>query len=263
MIEVSASTVPFFQFPHLAAQPGLVHAISARGSRESWNMSYSVSKKHGDPLRSRMEFLKALGLPMRRLAVAGQVHGNRVQVVTGESLRENPDTLQHLFTETDGLVTEETDLTLLVTAADCPPVFFFDPKRPAIGIVHSGWRGTWAQIALRGVETMRENFRSDPCAMRAAVGPGIGACCYEVGEDLIGKLGARERNHLLRRGEGWVLDLASWIVSQIQAAGIPAERIERSPYCTACHRQHFFSHRAEKGDTGRVAAVMALRRLDK
>lgn len=260
MIEASSSTVPFFQFPRLAADPRVVHAISARGRDQSWNMSFSVSAKHGDAARSREELLRALHLPAGKLAVAGQVHGKQVAVVESGKLPADPKQRnQSLFLETDGLVTEEPGLTLLVTAADCPPVFLFDPKRPAIGIVHSGWRGTWAGISGEAVALMRERFGSRPEQLQAAVGPGIGSCCYEVGDELISKLTPRDRKHLLRRQESWVLDLTSWIVNQLREAGLQEPAIERSPYCTSCHRNHFFSHRAEKGDTGRVAAVIALR----
>lgn len=260
MIESATSTVPFFQFPGLAADPRIAHAVSARGKERSWNMSYSVSPKHGDAAKSREELLRALRLPASPLAVAGQVHGKRVQLVESVSLPRDPRRPhQNLYLDTDGLVTEEVDLPLLVTAADCPPVFLFDPERPAIGIVHSGWRGTWAGIAAEAVSLMRQRFGTRPQSLRAAVGPGIGSCCYEVGDDLIGKLDASGRKHLLLRNGARVLDLASWIVTQLRELGIPESGIERSPYCTSCHRSHFFSHRAEKGDTGRVAAVIALR----
>lgn len=261
MIENASATVPFFQFRKLAGDARLVHAVSARGRGESWNMSYSVAPKHGDPARARREFLAALQIRAEQVAVAGQVHGKCVQRVASKSLPRDPKRPgQSLYTETDGLITDEWNLPLLVTAADCPPVFLFDPKTPAIGIVHSGWRGTWARIAPEAIEAMKDQFGSKPKNIVAAVGPGIGSCCYEVGEDLIGKLAQGDRKHLLPRGGSWVLDLPSWIVSQLRESGLVESNIERSPYCTSCHRQHFFSHRAERGDTGRVAAVIALRK---
>lgn len=261
MREVTRRGIQFYQFPRLAQEDRVVHAVSGRGRGSPRNMSFSVSSKHGDPFQSRAALVAALGLHLDRLAVAGQVHGAGVAVVTRAECTKGTSCGQALFQATDGLLTEERELPLLVTAADCPPVFLFDPDRPAVGLVHSGWRGTNGRIVEKALAKMREVFDSEPCEVRAAIGPGIGPCCYDVGEDLVSQLSAEDRSHLRRDEDGgYALDLPAWIRRQLARAGVPQEAVEESGICTACNLDRFFSHRAEGGDTGRVAAVIALRR---
>ncbi len=259
MQQVEATQLSYFQFPKLAREKRMFHGVSSRGLGASCNMSFSVSNKHGDPLESRTRFLQEFGMSLDRLVVAGQVHGNRVACVGEQDAGRGAKGPANILSSTDGLMTATPKLTLFVTAADCPPIFLFDPETPAVAVLHSGWRGTLAQISRVGVEEMGKSFGTKPNQIHAAVGPGIGSCCYQVGEDLISQLDADGRKHLRNHQTAWFLDLLGWIESQLQDAGVLGQNIEKAALCTACTPQHFFSHRAQKGDTGRCAAVIGLR----
>lgn len=187
----------------------------------------------------------------------------------------------------DGLITNTPGLLLAVLTADCHPVIVVDPKRRAVGVFHAGWRGTVKRIVEKGVGEMRKHFGSNPRDLLAAIGPGIQSCCYEVGEEVRTKFEAqfaygaslfrevkesdpvREKYPLLfltARAPGHselptklFLDLREANRRQLQAAGVPAKNIDASAPCTACHPETLFSHRAEKGVTGRMMAIAGIR----
>jgi hypothetical protein len=148
----------------------------------------------------------------------------------------------------------------LITAADCPPVLLWDPVAPVIAAVHSGWRGTAAEIAPK---TLRALFArgAKPERIRAAIGPGIGVCCYEVGEEVADAVPARWRAKLLHHETAAArpsLDLRAWIEMQLLDCGIADANIEHMDRCTSCDNGVFFSHRAERGQCGRFGLAAAL-----
>jgi len=189
----------------------------------------------------------------------------------------------------DGLVTDHPGLLLAMRTADCLPLLLVDRKRRAVAALHAGWRGTLRRVAEKGVGEMRRWFGSRPEDLEAAIGPGIHACCYEVGEDVREQFCSQfaygeelftevkdtdpihERYPLLflvARAPGHIepflpvkirLDLVEANRRQLLAAGMRARRISASELCTACRTDLLFSHRAEKGATGRMMAVVGIR----
>ena len=188
----------------------------------------------------------------------------------------------------DGLITVMPGVLLAIQTADCLPVIIVDPKRHAVGVFHAGWRGTVKRIVEKGVGEMVRCFGSRPKDMKAAIGPGIQGCCYEVGEEVRTKFesqfsyGAslfreikdsdpvREKYPLLfltARAPGHselpkkiFLDLVEANRQQLIAAGVLKKNIETSSsLCTNCHPELLFSYRAEKGKTGRMMAVAGIR----
>jgi YfiH family protein len=187
----------------------------------------------------------------------------------------------------DGLITSTLKLLLAIQTADCLPVILIDPKRRAIGVFHAGWRGTVKRIVEKGVGEMFRCFGSRPRDLKAAIGPGIQGCCYEVGEEVRTKFASqfayaeslfrevkdsdpvREKYPLLfltARAPGHselpkkiFLDLVEANRQQLIAAGVPKKNIETSPLCTSCHPELLFSYRAEKGKTGRMIAAVGIR----
>ena len=171
--------------------------------------------------------------------------------------------------------------------ADCLPVVLVDPKHRAVGVFHAGWRGTLARIVEKGIGEMRKHFGTTPSDLKAAIGPGIRGCCYQVGQELKDKFESqfgyaaelfretKERDEiherypllfLTARAPGHselpkqiFLDLAEANRRQLLAAGVPARNIANLGLCTACHVDRFFSHRAEKGKTGRMMAVVGIK----
>ncbi len=187
----------------------------------------------------------------------------------------------------DGLVTATPGLLLGIQTADCLPIILVDAKRRAVGVFHAGWRGTLKRIVEKGVGEMHRCFSTRPEDLKAAIGPGIGGCCYEVGEEVRTKFESqfsyaaklfhevkdsepvREKYPLLflsarAPGHGELppkifLDLAEANRRQLLSVGVPARSIAASPLCTNCRTDLLFSYRAEKGKTGRMMAVAGIR----
>ncbi len=243
----------------IAVFTGRAGGVSGRwGAGLNW--SYSVGDEPAQVQENRRRTLQALGLPLRRGVMAGLVHGNRVVRVSGD---EEPGKDEvRLADDCDAIITDVPDLALIVTAADCVPVYLADPVRRTIGVAHAGWRGTVAGVAGRTARAMAREFGSRPADIRAAVGPSIGPCCYEVDDrvalplrDYFGAAAAT----LLTPGNApgkFMLDLWSANRLDLERAGIT--QVSVAGVCTSCGVDRLFSHRAESGTAGRAAAVIAL-----
>ncbi len=187
----------------------------------------------------------------------------------------------------DGLTTATPGLVLAIQTADCIPVILVDTKHHAVGVFHAGWRGTVSRIVEKGVGEMFRHFGTRPRDLKAAIGPGIQTCCYEVGEEVRTKFQSQfeyaaslfrevkdsdpvhEKYPLLfltarAPGHGELppkifLDLVEANRQQLLAAGVPKKSIESSELCTNCNPDKLFSYRAEKGKTGRMMGVAGIR----
>lgn len=225
------------------------------------NWSYSVGDDHPAVVENRRRTLALLGLPLHRAVMAGLVHGNRVVAVTGAEAPGLDEV--RLVPDCDALITDQPGLALIVTAADCVPVFLYDPVRRAIGAVHAGWRGTVAGICAEAVRAMERTYGCRPADIIAAVGPSIGPCCYQVDEVVAGPLraylGALADQCLTpvpAKPGKQMLDL--WAANRQDLLRAGAGQVTISGECTACGVDRLFSHRAEAGQAGRGAAVIAL-----
>jgi YfiH family protein len=160
------------------------------------------------------------------------------------------------------LVTDQPGLVLVVLVADCVPVMLVDPERPAVGLLHAGWRGTAAHVALETVIAMRRAFGSRPGAMRAVIGPSIGPQDYLVGPDVAGALRAAypgQQDQILTQAQDGHASADLWRANglDLRAAGLPDGSVRTLGISTARETARFYSHRAE-GPTGRFAACLAL-----
>lgn len=262
--------VRVLRFPHLERAGGVRALFTSRRGGvsgppwESLNLSYSVGDGADRVAENRRRAAGVLGVPLSRTVVAGLVHGNEVARVDGPT-RQPEHWAAHgdgagLVEGVDALVTATPALALLVTTADCVPVWLYDPDRRVVGMVHAGWRGTIKAAGRRAVERMQAEWGCDPARMLAVVGPAIGPCCYEVDEPVRSALGP-ERAHWLRPGarpDRWQLDLWSANREQLVDAGLPPPAVAVAGLCTACRTDLFYSHRAEGGRTGRQAGLIAL-----
>jgi YfiH family protein len=163
--------------------------------------------------------------------------------------------------ETDALITSSRGVTLMLRFADCVPVLLYDPVRRVAGLAHAGWRGTVSGIARKTVQRMVSHYGCRPEDVLAGVGPSIGPCCYEVGEDVAEAVrdSMPESDDLLnaRSQDRWHLDLWRANVRQLAESGVLD--IEIAGTCTACRTDEWYSHRAEHGRTGRWGALLGLR----
>jgi YfiH family protein len=205
----------------------------------------------------------ALGFATERLARIRQVHGADVALVREPGPAGGP------IGDFDAVVTDRPGVVLLVLAADCVPVLLVDPERRAVGAVHAGWRGVAADAPGAAVRRMAAAFESRPAAIRAAIGPCIGACCYEVdapvadafaasGLALDGAAGVARPAPAREGRPRWRLDLVAAVRARLVAAGIPAGSVSATGLCTACRPDLFFSHRRDGARTGRQAGVVWL-----
>lgn len=140
-------------------------------------------------------------------------------------------------------------LAISVRTADCYPILLADAKNRAVAAVHAGWRGTAAQIVRKTLQKMTTEFGTSPGDVYAAIGPGIGVCCYEVGEEVARKFGYDAKTHL---------DLASENRNQLESAGVPPGNIEALGVCTFCDAERFFSYRRDKENPGRMTSFIQI-----
>lgn len=249
--------------PLLKSQKELVHAFTTRkggetpGPYSNFNLGTLVGGESGraDALKNRENLCRSLSIQNAKIAVAGQVHSANVQVLNSRS--ELP-----VLKDVDGLVTAESELTMMLHFADCVPVIVYDRNKNAAGIFHAGWRGTAQSIVVRGLESMQKEYGSNPSDMVAAIGPAIGPCCYPVGADAADKLGATiniPESLIEHRSDDSSIrpDLKGINARQLEEFGV--KEIDVCNYCTACHHDIFYSHRASGGTTGRQGALVYLK----
>jgi len=160
----------------------------------------------------------------------------------------------------DIMFTDRPEVTLYMRFADCVPVLLYDPQKAVVGIAHAGWLGTVRGASQAAVQTMIRAYGSDPADIVAGIGPSIGVDHYEVGPEVVAQIEQAfggEGIQLIETREGRTyLDL--WAANKIQLARAGVEHVEVAGLCTACHLDDWYSHRAEKGKTGRFGALIAL-----
>ncbi|HLF01997.1 MAG TPA: peptidoglycan editing factor PgeF [Anaerolineales bacterium] len=254
----------FESFPNGA----VAHAIFARNggvSPQPWaslNLSTSTGDTPEHTRENRRRAFDALGLPFDSMADVWQVHGT-------ETIRADEPRGDGPQIKADGLITDRPGLTLFQRFADCVPILLYDPKHRALGIAHAGWRGTVNHAAAACVKALAESYGTRPADLIAGIGPSIGPDHYEVGPEVVAEVrrafpkadqlltppqraAVRVTNH-----SGTCFDL--WAANALTLHELGVEQIEIAGLCTACHTDDFFSHRAERGATGRFGAVIALR----
>jgi len=290
---VAKNKVQLLHSEKLGKLAWLVHAFSTRHggvSRvyggNSLNLGFTKQDSRVAVERNREVFLTELGVANGRkswpLVSLRQVHSDVIHRV--DRLPIDPMPADPMAG--DGMVTDTPGLVLAVQTADCLPIILADQKRRAVGVFHAGWRGTVKRIVEKGVGEMRKHFKSDPRDLIAAIGPGVQACCYNVGEEVRTRFEAqfayaaslfrevkesdpvREKYPLLfltARAPGHselpvklFLDLVEANRRQLLDAGVLAKNIEAAGPCTACHTELLFSYRAEKGVTGRLMAAAGI-----
>ena len=199
-----------------------------------------------DVRENRLRLARAAGLSAEALVLADQVHGTRV-------VRGRPGEVP----EADALWTDAADAWVGIRTADCVPILLSSADGARVAAVHSGWRGTAGRIAEAAVATLAREG-AGPATLRAAIGPCIGVCCYEVGEDLAARFVDAFGTEVVRRdGPRPHLDLRLAVRRTLEQAGIAGAHIEDVPGCNSCDARRFFSHRRDQGGTGRHLAFIA------
>ncbi len=232
------------------------HGGVSEGPYASLNLSFSVGDLPDKVANNIRAVARAAGVLPFQIQTAKQVHGARV---LEEVVPQQDSELTLPRAEADALWTSTPDAAVAVRVADCVPVILVDPVARRVAAVHSGWRGTELKIAARAVKAL-EAHGSRASRLLAAIGPSIGACCYAVSPELAARFSAMFGSEVLRSAAGQPhLDLARAVRDTLREAGLPERNIDVLPDCTSCSRDHFFSHRRDKGVTGRQMAFAVCR----
>lgn len=255
-----------FRFQRLA-DLGVPHGITRRERSlpSDGDVSFATAGSPSAVRHNRQRWWAAMGLDWRRTVCGRQVHGTRVMLVSEREAGRGADGPATALPATDGLVTSDPGLPLAVFCADCAPVLLYDPVNRVAAAVHAGWRGTVAGIAIEAVRLLVTEFGTDPGQLRAGIGPAIGPCCYEVGDEVIetwiGTRLDRGLRAVIRHDGRWHFDLWRANLLTLEAAGLVASHVEIAGICTRCRSNEWFSHRAtQAGESGagRFAAVIAV-----
>ena len=259
MQRLESGQLRYFQFEMWQDAP-IRHGIFTRHggiSSAPWtslNLGGTVGDSTDAVAENHRRVYSSLDLDSSRACTVWQVHGADTVIAT------NPPANRKWINRADGMVTNRRDLPLMMRFADCVPILFFDPVQEVIGIAHAGWRGTLAGAQVSVVNTMQQAFGSQPEDIQACIGPGIGPDCYQVGEEVVEAVQETfgTLDGLIKRAEDGSAYLNLWESNRRKLAEAGLRQIEIAGICTASHTEDFFSHRAEKGKTGRFGAVIAL-----
>ena len=259
MCFVHKEGLKYYQFS-IFSGCALFHAVFTRHggySKRPFNSLNTGGTVGDDPdavLRNHQKIYDVFGFDYYSRYDVWQVHGTKVLCT------DQPRHRDARHQKADGVITDRAEVTLFMRFADCVPILLFDPITKAIGIIHAGWQGTANKIAGAAVTKMAECYGTLPKNILAGIGPSICQDCYEVGEEVYksfeDQYGEETGEFFQPINNKYHLDL--WRANQkaLKEAGV--DQIEISGLCTACHTEDWYSHRAEKGKTGRFGVLMAL-----
>lgn len=254
MVHIKKGNIEYLQFKKLLEYKDKVgHCYTLKGENNNYE------KVEADNYKLLYEKLE---LPFDGFSkINYQAHGNLVERV---------DSKNEFHTNVDGLITNKKGISLALRFADCTPIFFYDPVKNAVGNIHSGWKGTLQKIGQVGVLKMLEEYDIKKENLLCFIGPCIGKCHFEVGEDVKEKfentfsyLGNLE--NIIKKGEKkedgqkYFID-TTWIIRKmLEEVGILSKNIIESNICTVCNKEQMHSYRAEKENAGRNTAIIGLK----
>ena len=262
--------VPYISYKAMDEIPWLTHGFSTRlggvsqGVLSSMNLGFGRGDLEENVVNNHKIIANAIGFESKNIVCSKQTHTTNVAVV-GKEFKGNGIYKENCFTDIDGMITNEKNVVLATYFADCVPLYMVDVKNKAIGLAHSGWRGTVGKIGKVTVEKMTEEFQTDPSELYAAIGPSICQDCYEVSEDVIDQFReAFEEKYwdvLFYRKPDGKYQLNLWEANRriFLDAGIKEERISMPGICTCCNPLFLYSHRASHGKRGNLGAFITVR----
>lgn len=252
-------SIQYYTFDNLD-EAGLPHGIITRRggiSPEPWN-SLNLGSTVGDDIQRVQENLRlayeGIGRDPKSIFDVWQVHGSDIHCADAP---RSPDENHKMV---DGVLTDNSNVTLFMRFADCVPILLYDPGQKVVGLVHAGWKGTVQKTCQAAVQKMQKCYRSKPQDILAAIGPSIGAHHYEIGPEVESQVRAtfdEDAAVLLPRDDGHTcFDL--WSANRLILEQSGVNNIEVAGLCTACDSVNWYSHRQQKGKTGRFGAFIAL-----
>lgn len=268
-LDGNTQSLPLLHYPLLENTGIVEHCFTTRlgGVSEdiysTLNFSFTRGDKEEAVLENYRRVAEVFGKSVDDFVCTDQTHTTVVRLV-GREERGYGVTKKRPYTDVDGLITNEPGVILSTFYADCVPLYFVDPVNKAIGLSHSGWRGTVGRMGQKTLEAMAEAFGTNPADVYGAVGPSICQDCYEISEDVAEHFYQEFSGHgdeiLVNKGNGkYQLDL--WKTNEIVLleAGVLPEHMAVTNVCTCCNADVLFSHRASMGKRGNLAAFLMLK----
>lgn len=262
--------VTWLSFPALE-ETGLVkHAFSTRmggvsqGPYATMNFSFTRGDDPADVMENYRRMADALNVDLNRMVLTWQTHTTNVRTVTEDDLGKGV-IRDRDYRDVDGLITNRPGVTLVTFFADCVPLYFLDTKKKAIGLSHSGWRGTVNRMGAATLQAMKREFGTDPTDVLACVGPSICQDCYEVGAEVIEQFrenfDASHYETLFYEKANGKFQLNLWEANRIvlAEAGVPQNQIFITDICTHCNPELLFSHRRCAKKRGNLCAFLSLK----
>ena len=258
----------YYSFPVLDALPFVRHGFSTRlggvsgGIFSSMNLSFTRGDDPAAVQENFRRFCAAIGVRAEDTVISAQTHNTVIYNATAAD-RGRGILFERGYEDVDGLVTDEPDVVLCTQYADCVPLFFADPVKRVVATAHSGWKGTVAQIGREMILRMAKDYGCRPEDIRAAIGPSIGHCCFEVDTPVYDAFSGLEvfdpGCYTAKPCDKFHIDL--WEVNRriLTAAGVRPENISVTDVCTRCHPDVLWSHRATGGERGSLAGFIAIK----
>ena len=229
----------------------------SKNEYKSMNLRMNCDDSLENILKNYEIFSSEIGVNFENLVFSNQVHCDTIKSVVKEDMG-NGITKPQKWDGADGLITNEPGVPLCIFSADCVPVFFLDPKKKVIALVHSGWKGTALKISAKCVEKMAEEYGSCPRDILAGIGPSIGVCHFEVGDEVADVFRDTFGDRVLEKHEKWHVNMQKAIEISLLEKGILTNNIINAEVCTYCNSELLFSHRKTNGKRGVMAGIMEL-----
>jgi len=246
---------PYYTFQNLDRQENIRHFVTScrQGERGDVNLRNPLGAEN------RKRLATSVGFRIGTLTTGEQTHSFNIAVVNRSNAGNGNLSIDSRIPETDALITDIHGICLMVLTADCQSVLLYDTEKHAIAAIHAGWRGTAGMIAVKTIEKMKLEFGTKPKNLIAAIGPCIGTCCFEVGQDVAEQF--RQWPQSIISKPEWErphIDITRTNVQQLIETGVAPENIETSDVCTKCHPHDFFSHRYNQ-TLGRIGTGIELK----
>lgn len=258
MFKLEKAGLSYYVFSNLSRYTGIRHFVSTG----DFNIGFTEGTPIGEVIGNRRQLAASVGFDVTCWVMGHQVHSSNVFVVGKEEAGKGALDKESRLADTDALITNRPGICITVLSADCVPVLLYDPVRSVVGAVHAGWRGTVEDIVGKTVRKMEEIFGCRPIDLYAGIGPSIGKCCFEVGNEVAAEfdrvcLGEGiifpEKNKEKYRVDLWEANRRFLI-----NAGLCPEHIEVAGLCTLCSTENFFSYRRQGTAAGRFGAGIML-----
>ncbi|MFH1089834.1 MAG: peptidoglycan editing factor PgeF [Candidatus Uhrbacteria bacterium] len=220
-------------------------------TKDFGSLRYPNINEVGDEWQSAREnFYRELGLDPNNVVMSGNIHGNKIAIVSSEQPKGRIDGF-------DGLITKEQNLILAVKTADCLPIFIIDPKNKIVGLIHSGWKGTVANIAASAVEEFKK-LGSDPAELLVAIGPSIKKCHYNISDERQKEMISLKKYFSQTNGKTFV-DLQAAVIDELITAGVSKNNIDNETPCTMCEPEKYFSYHSSGRFEDSLLSVITIR----